>query len=226
MQMPNHDFSTSDSIIVQVHGHSTTHLDALGHMFWEGTGYNGRLQTDVVSSTGLRALDIDVMKDGIFTRGVFLDVARAAGVDYLQPTETVTGELLERAVTLAGVQIAAGDAVFVHTGLERRVLVEGPEDPATRCGLDLSSVLWLHQNDISVYAGDCIEKLPASNGRVKLPLHQIGLASMGLVILDCPSLTDLADVCDELARSSFLLVVAPLRIPGATGSPANPIAVF
>jgi kynurenine formamidase len=226
MHMPNHQFSTNDSLSIQIHGHSTTHMDALGHMFCEGVGYNNRAQCDVVSSSGLRALDIDVMKDGIFTRGVFLDVARAAGVDYLGPADTVTRNLLDDAVEIAGVEIQRGDAVFVHTGLERRVLVEGPEDPTERCGLDAMAVRWLWEKDVSLYSGDCIEKLPAGNGRIKLPLHQIGIASMGLAILDCVSLTDLHSACNELARYSFLFVAAPLRIPGATGSPVNPIVVF
>ena len=37
---------------------------------------------------------------------------------------------------------------------------------------------------------------------------------------------DLVAVCEELNRWSFLCVVAPLRLPAATGSPVNPIAIF
>jgi hypothetical protein len=33
-------------------------------------------------------------------------------------------------------------------------------------------------------------------------------------------------VCEELNRWSFFCVVAPLRLPAATGSPVNPIAIF
>ena len=36
----------------------------------------------------------------------------------------------------------------------------------------------------------------------------------------------LVAVCEELNRWSFLCVVAPLRLPAATGSPVNPIAIF
>ena len=36
----------------------------------------------------------------------------------------------------------------------------------------------------------------------------------------------LAATCEELGRWEFLLVVAPLRVQGGTGSPVNPIAVF
>ena len=32
--------------------------------------------------------------------------------------------------------------------------------------------------------------------------------------------------CDGLGRWEFLCLIAPLRIPGGTGSPVNPIAIF
>ncbi len=38
--------------------------------------------------------------------------------------------------------------------------------------------------------------------------------------------TELASVCRELGRNSFLLVLAPQRLEGATGLPVNPIAIF
>ena len=59
-----------------------------------------------------------------------------------------------------------------------------------------------------------------------LPLHQVGLASIGLCLLDNPRVEELAATCRRLGRSEFLLTVAPLALPGGTGSPVNPIAVF
>ncbi|MCY4660629.1 MAG: hypothetical protein OXF93_12570 [Acidobacteria bacterium] len=35
-----------------------------------------------------------------------------------------------------------------------------------------------------------------------------------------------AETAARLGRWDFLLVIAPLRVPGGTGSPVNPIAVF
>lgn len=61
---------------------------------------------------------------------------------------------------------------------------------------------------------------------LELPLHQIGIAMMGLVLLDWPRLTDLLAACAQFDRVEFLLTVAPLRIVGGTGSPVNPIATF
>jgi hypothetical protein len=84
----------------------------------------------------------------------------------------------------------------------------------------------LHARDVAVFAGDCVERLPISDEVLPLPLHQIGIAAMGLALLDWPLLADLVVACDRYGRSEFLLTVAPLRIRGGTGSPVNPIATF
>jgi hypothetical protein len=49
---------------------------------------------------------------------------------------------------------------------------------------------------------------------------------MGLHLLDYLQFEDLAPVCEAEGRWSFLCVIAPLRLPEATGSPVNPIAVL
>ena len=97
---------------------------------------------------------------------------------------------------------------------------------AERAGLDLDAVLWLHDRDVALFTGDCIERLPSTDAALPLPLHQIGLTAMGMPLLDWPRLTDLLSACAQYDRNDFLLTVAPLRIPGAAGSPVNPIATF
>ncbi len=85
---------------------------------------------------------------------------------------------------------------------------------------------WIHEREVAVFSGDCIERLPQSYSRVTMPLHMIGLSAMGLAILDCTELEELRQVCRELNRYEFLVTCAPLRLRGGTGSPVNPIAVF
>lgn len=218
-------YAAHDSIHLEVHGVGT-HLDAVGHVYLDGVGYNDRRQGAVVAGDGLRANSIHAMRDGIFTRGVLLDVAAGAGVPWLAPDRFVTPADLDAAEALAGVRVEAGDAVFVHTGLERRAAPGHPADLVARAGLDLDAVLWLHSRDVAVFAGDCVERLPISDDVLPLPLHQIGIAAMGLALLDWPLLADLITACARYGRSDFLLTVAPLRIPGGTGSPVNPIATF
>jgi len=58
------------------------------------------------------------------------------------------------------------------------------------------------------------------------PVHQIGIVSMGLHLIDNVRVAPLAARCAELGRWSFLFAMAPLRIPKGTGCPVNPVAVL
>ena len=59
-----------------------------------------------------------------------------------------------------------------------------------------------------------------------IPVHQCCLVAMGVPLLDNLALVELARACAERRRYEFLFLAAPLRVPGGTGSPLNPIAVF
>jgi kynurenine formamidase len=48
----------------------------------------------------------------------------------------------------------------------------------------------------------------------------------GVALLDNALLEPLAAACREEGRDEFMLVIAPLRVRGGTGSPANPLALF
>lgn len=218
-------YATGDSVHVDIHG-VDTHLDALGHVYLDGQGYNGRRQNEVVTHDGLRANSIHAMRHGIFTRGVLLDVAAALAVPWLDEDHVVTRADLEAAERHAGVTAEAGDAVVVHTGLERRAGERDTGEIVARAGLGLEAVSWLYDRDVAVFAGDCVDRLPPSDSGLELPLHQIGIAATGLALLDWPRLTDLLRALERYGRSTFLLTAAPLRIPGGTGSPVNPIATF
>ena len=54
----------------------------------------------------------------------------------------------------------------------------------------------------------------------------LALNAMGILLLDYLSLDGLLSACQSSARWEFLSVTAPLRVPGGTGSPVNPLAIF
>jgi kynurenine formamidase len=215
-----------DTIGVTPHGFAVTHLDAIAHVFFEGWAYNGRKAADVVTPTGMTFGSIAAMGNGFMTRGILLDVARARGVPYLDPDDGVTVDDLERAEALDGATVRRGDAVFVRVGLEVREAREGPEDPSVRCGITPECIPWFHERQIAVYSGDCVEQMPSGFDRLLLPLHQVACVVMGLVMLDNTAVEGLAELAAAVGRSTFLVVCAPLRIPGGTGSPVNPLAIF
>ena len=215
-----------DLLLVAPHGFEVTHMDAVAHEYFEGRVYNGRSAAAVVHAGGVEFGSITAARDGVFTRGVLLDVAGAQGLDYLGCGDGISADDLELAEENAGVTVTTGDAVLVRSGLKTREGREGVGPMEPREGLLPDAVAWLHEREVAVFSGDCIEKLPSGYERVPMPLHQIGLVAMGLMILDSTNVDLLAGVCAQEGRSEFLFVAAPLRIPGGTGSPVNPLAVF
>ena len=61
---------------------------------------------------------------------------------------------------------------------------------------------------------------------VAFPVHVLAINAMGLYLLDYLQFEDLVPLCEAAGRWSFLCVTAPLRLPGGTGSPVNPIAIL
>ena len=61
---------------------------------------------------------------------------------------------------------------------------------------------------------------------MRLPVHTIGIVAMGLWLLDNCNHEELTAACDRFGRWAFQFMLAPLRLPGATGCPVNPLAVF
>ncbi len=149
------------------------------------------------------------------------------GREYLEPGERVTPEMLERAEAYGQVRAGRGDALLVRAGVGAAAVFSGDTDPEViAAGLTIECLPWLHEREIAVYAGDCVEHRPQPYQRVRLPLHMIGMVAMGLAQFDALNLEDLSHACRALGRYEFLFVCAPLRIPRATGSPTNPLAVL
>ena len=221
---PAAPIAVADTITLQVHGWST-HLDALGHIYTNDVGYNGRRRAEIFTSRGLAANAITAMKDGVFTRGVLLDVAASCGLPWLPADHMISRAELDQAENTASVACLDGDALFVHTGLTAR-LTATPDYPGHRAGLGVDAVLWLRERDVALFGGDCVELLPGPDPDLPLPLHQLGIGAMGLTLLDWPHLDGVLALCARLRRHDFLLTVAPLPIVGGTGSPVNPIATF
>ena len=67
---------------------------------------------------------------------------------------------------------------------------------------------------------------PSTTEGVDFPIHVLAINAMGVHLLDYLQFEDLRVACERAGRWEFLLVAAPLRIVGGTGSPLNPIAIL
>jgi kynurenine formamidase len=225
MLEPGAPGAQNDLTIITTHHPAITHMDALGHVFFDQYFYNGRRRDAARDRDGLTECDISALAPGIVTRGILLDVAGAEGLEYLPAPRGIGQQDLIRAERHGDVRVGRGDAIFVRVGLAKRLDGEGGAD-AREVGLTVDAVPWIHDREVAVFSGDCIEQLPSPYPRLRMPLHEIGLPAMGLVIVDNADVEHLAARCREQRRYTFLVALSPLRYEGATGSPVNPLVVF
>ncbi|MFQ6147767.1 cyclase family protein [Streptomyces seoulensis] len=205
----------TDTLVVNTHNAALTHLDAVAHMPVDEHVYPGVPVHAAVTPTGVTHGSADAFGEGIVTRGVLLDLAPGGS---LPADMRVADTDLDAALERAGTTLSAGDAVAVRGGWDTNQPLDQPVP-----GLDLSAVRWLNEHGVSVYLGDIGDARPA---QLPLPLHQVALARLGLPLVDAADLEALAQLCEVSGRWSFMLVLAPPRITGATGLLVNPIAVF
>lgn len=218
----------TDFVGVDFHGKSVTHVDALCHCSFRGRLYNDVGSADNVDSRGGHFGSVEQLRDGVVGRGVLVDLPRAAGVGWLEPGTASGPDDLVAALASQGTERRPGDIVLVRTGHRRRRAELGAWDPTNAsAGLAPESMQWLHATDTSVLGSDGdSDSRPSGVEGVDSPIHALALAAMGLPLIDNMNLEDIADACSAAGRWDFLFVMAPLRIPGGTGSPVNPLALL
>ena len=221
----NPGYSVADTFRVSYHGLAHTHIDSLCHMFYRGKMYNGYEQTDVTLG-GARNLGVQNLKEGIQGRGILMDIPALQGLPYLEPGTPIYPADLEAWEKRAGVRVGRGDIVLIRTGRWARRAALGAWS-GKFAGLHGSCARWLKQRDVSVIGSDAAaDVLPSGVTDVAMPLHQLCLTAMGVWILDNCDLEAVSRAAQDRKRWEFLLTVAPLAVPGGTGSPVNPVATF
>ena len=217
--------NSGDRVEVYFHGISYSHLDGLCHVFYKDKLYNGRDYRDVVTEDGCSLMDTTQMKDGLVTRGVLVDMARLKGVPYLEPGTRLYREDIEAWEEYAGVRLGPGDALLLRTGRWVRREEVGPT--REMAGWDASVIPFLAERDIALLGADSVHEAPDSVPGLRVnPIHRFAIVARGMNLLDNIDLDAAAATAARLGRWEFLLVIAPLRVPGGTGSPVNPIAIF
>jgi kynurenine formamidase len=220
----------NDRLAVTYHGITHTHLDSLAHVNANGVFYNGYTpDQQAVMKQGHAKNSIHNIKNGVFTRGILIDIPRLKGVPFLEPGTPIYVEDLEAWEKQSGIKVSAGDALFVRTGVWARRKAQGPwlrgrAEGGRSAGLDPSVIPWLKQRDIALLGSDHPQYVSPSN--LTGAVHDFGLLYLGVHMFDNCDLEALGDAAAARKRWEFLLIAAPLPIRGGTGSPLNPIAVF
>ncbi len=233
------DWICSSEDVVELATQCATHWDGLAHVSYGGRIWNG-YPASSVTAQGATRCGIHLVRT-LVSRGVLLDVARAKGVDLLDPGYPIGPDDLDAAAELARVAVAPGDVVLVRTGQMAHLALErrpgpGGGPPLARDlvaytwptpGLTMASAPWFRDHDVAAVATDTLplEVFPGENESIYLPVHLLHLVEMGLTQGQNWVLDELADACAADGRYTFLLDGSPLPFTGALGSPLNPVAL-
>lgn len=217
--------------------------DSLRHIRFREFGYYGGRQDEDVDGKGLLGIE-HWAQHGIIGRGVLLD---AAG--YMEkhgtPLEAtkkfaMDGSFLEAVAKSQGVRQQPGDIVLLRTGwltwyksLDEagREALRGTLHPGAGgmgCpGLDPSQATagWVWDQQIAAMAADnvALEALPVDTATGFQ--HRRLIALQGMPIGEVWDLDALAQDCATDGVYEFMLVSAPLNLPGGVGSPPNAYAL-
>jgi kynurenine formamidase len=223
---PGLDFAM-DRLALNVHGNAASHIDALCHVIFDGRLYND-VSVAEITSDGARTESIEEASDGIVGRGVLLDIPRLRGVPWLEPGDHVNAAELAAAEAAQGVRVGRGDILLVRVGHRRRRDEMGAWDAAaSRAGLHPAALEFVADREVAVLGSDSNnDTAPSAADGVDFPVHVLAINALGVHLLDYLQFAELVPLCEQAGRWSFLCVIAPLRLPGGTGSPVNPIAIL
>lgn len=208
--------------MIVMSGHSSTHMDALGHMSVEGELHGGAdAHAAAQGGWGLQSHHIAEVAP-VISDGVLIDAAGVRGRAY-EAGEEVTVADLRAALEVSDARIGDGDTVLVRTGWHR--MWDEPEAyaglPAGSPGVGLDGARWLVEQGARLLGSDTMVFEHVPEGVHALPVHGFLLVEQGINIMEMVNLDELAG--DGISR--FLFVASPLRIVGATGSPLRPLAL-
>ena len=205
---------------------AATHWDSLAHVSFEGRIYNGNnaasIDEDGAGKCGIENVET------LVSRGVLLDVARAKGVDRLEPGYAIGPEDLDAAEEITGTTVSPGDVVLLRTG-HVQILKEGRKKNygSPSPGPSMACALWFRERDVAAVATDNLtfEVYPGKSDEIAFPVHVLNLVEMGLLQGQNFDLEDLAENCANDGVYEFFLEASPEPFVGGLGSPVNPVAI-
>lgn len=217
-----------DFIGLDYHGKAVSHIDALCHIGYRGELYGGVPSREAYSALGSTWAAVTTLSGGLVQRGVLLDLPVLQGSDWVEPGTAIMRSDVEDGLARLGVELRAGDALLMRTGLVARRAALGAWDTgAASAGLHVDAMSLVAEAGVSLLGGDNDSDVrPSPVEGVHSPIHALALTGLGIPLLDNLDLEELSVACRETGRYEFLLVVAPLVVPRGTGSPVNPVAIL
>jgi kynurenine formamidase len=217
---------SAQNLRLSISDHTGTHIDQFNHIGEQQANgdfllYNGLRNKDVISSFGTTKLGIENMPPMI-ARGVLIDIAGHNGVDALPIGYAIQPGELDAALKAQKTTVNEGDAVLVHTGwgknwLDSDTMLSGEPGLGKACGQ------WAIDKNIICWGTDQwgTDPVPFEFPGEALPMHISMLVKAGIRLIEN---INMAQIVQEKVYE-FLLVAAPLKIKGGTGSPIRLLAI-
>lgn len=196
----------------------------------------GGVAWDTFEGSEAKALGIqNFAVHGLQGRAVMVDLEKHFG----HTRKNVGYDDLRRILDADRVEVTRGDMVCFYTGFGDVILsLKGIPDAKTletSCsvldGRDDKLLQWITDSGAAVLIADnyAVESVPSRPGpagtkHAAMPLHAHCLFKLGVPLGEIWFLSELALWLRQAKRSRFLLTAPPLRLTGAVGSPASPIA--
>jgi kynurenine formamidase len=229
-QAPGSRLSWASEIMYFSGQHGAPTIDAIGHIGRDLKLYGG---VDAIAATstpsgiganlGIDSFPVDLM----ISRAVFLDVARhvaGGGPAPLPPGFEITAKHLDDTLSAQAVDVRKGDSLLIRTGWGTLFGTDnakylGEQSP----GPGPDAAKWIIGHGVRLAGDDTatFERRPAAYGKELFSVHMMLLADSGIYILENVNLEPLS-----AARAYVVaLVITPLKIQGASGSPLRAIAL-
>jgi len=207
-------------------GHLGTQFDSLSHIGQrvklpngkeQDVYYNGFTGEQLKSPYGVKKLGVENVKPFV-ARSFLIDIAALKNIDALPSGYSVTLQDVKKALRKQNIienDIKEGDAIFFNYGWWRH----WPQTKilSNRPGINGDVALWLVDKKISLVGSDNSTDQGGSHA-----VHFTMMVQHGILNLEFMNFAEL--IQDNVDQ--FTLFFAPLRLKGATGSPARPIAIY
>lgn len=210
------------SEVVSLSAHAGTHIDALCHIAEWRDGrvmlYGNVFADEVAGPDGQGANGAEHFPP-IALRAVLLDMARFKGLEALSDSYEIGGREIEECARKQDVALTPGCCVLVRTGYMEYWQADKKRFLDTPPGPNVDGAAYLAKRGAILVGSDTatFEAMP----HLDHPVHRYMQTERGISFIENMWLEDLA--ADKAWES--LLILAPLRIKGATASPVHPIAI-
>ncbi|MEQ8964976.1 MAG: cyclase family protein [Azospirillaceae bacterium] len=217
---------SAQNMRLAISDHSGTHIDQLNHVGQrqedgEFLVYNGIKNKDIIDTFGTTRLGAESMPPMI-ARGILIDVAGHKGEDILPAGYAIQPDELDAALAAQGTEVRRGDVVLVHTGWGKH-WNDADTTLSGEPGLGKACAEWAIEHDIICWGLDqfATDPIPFEFPGEALPMHIAMLTKAGIRLMENVRMTEIVD--NRIYE--FLIIAAPLKIKGATGSPVRLVAL-